>query len=34
MASLGPLGPLVSIALNTAQVLLAPAPAQFVGLVT
>jgi len=30
---LGPWGPLVSIALNAAQVLLAPLPGQFVGLV-
>ena len=32
VASFGPWGPLVSIALNGAQVLLAPVPGQFVGL--
>ena len=31
-ASLGPRGPLVTIALNVAQVLLAPIPGQFVGI--
>jgi len=33
VASFGPLGPLVSIALNVAQVLLAPVPGQFINLV-
>lgn len=33
VAGFGPWGPLISIALNTAQVLLAPLPGQFVGLV-
>jgi uncharacterized membrane protein YdjX (TVP38/TMEM64 family) len=33
VASFGPWGPLVSIALNVGQVLLAPVPGQFVGLV-
>jgi uncharacterized membrane protein YdjX (TVP38/TMEM64 family) len=33
VSSFGPWGPLVSIALNVAQVLLAPIPGQFVGLV-
>jgi uncharacterized membrane protein YdjX (TVP38/TMEM64 family) len=33
VAAFGPWGPLVSIALNVAQVLLAPLPGQFVGLV-
>ena len=33
VAGFGPWGPLVSIALNVAQVLLAPVPGQFVGLV-
>ena len=33
VAGFGPWGPLVSIALNVAQVLLAPLPGQFVGLV-
>lgn len=32
VASFGPRGPLVSVALNVAQVLLAPIPGQFVGL--
>lgn len=32
VASFGPWGPLVSVALNVAQVLLAPIPGQFVGL--
>lgn len=33
VAGFGPLGPLVSIALNTAQVLLAPIPGQFINVV-